>query len=159
MRVGTFNLCYRDEIFRLARRELSLVTVCSPFHNHQVHLQCWEHARVPYVDALLAALACPLDRVCQLLALLRCRPSCSRGYPMEPPWKYGRTARRPVPLEITVPTLGQSWGDRDRLSRSLDWEYEFAVKIKFVRRNTSRRYFALQHQGPVNVRTFRSKMV
>jgi len=34
-----------------------------------------------------------------------------------------------VPLRNTVPTLGQSWGDRDRLPRSLDWEYEFAVKI------------------------------
>jgi hypothetical protein len=60
-----------------------------------------------------------------------------------------------VPLRNTVPTVGQSVTATDYF-RVLIGIGRFAVKIKFVRRNTSRKYYALQHHGPVKV-SFRSR--
>jgi hypothetical protein len=43
-----------------AERELSLARFCSPFRNHQFHLECWERVCGLFSDVYLAEIASPL---------------------------------------------------------------------------------------------------
>jgi hypothetical protein len=63
----------------------------------------------------------------------------------------GGSLAAPCRLRRRFPPFEPEWVYRSRLVSCPDWSASFAVKVKVFRRSMRRKYFALQHQGPVNV--------